>query len=153
MSKATSRKSTSAAGRRSSGPSAASLSEMPEIDFSRYRARRNPFAARIAREGIEVVRDEPSPESLAEIPEVDFTQYRVRRNPYVSRAGEAAATMQYGRGRPPKHLETGPTRVRSVRLPESVWKALDAEAKRRKTSTHALVRELIAMFVERLATG
>lgn len=152
MSKATSRKTQPARGR-SSGPSAASLLEMPEIDFSRFRVRRSPFAPRIAREGIEIVRDEPSPESLAEIPEVDFSQYRVRRNPYVSRAGEAAANMQYGRGRPPKHRETGTTKVRSLRLPESVWKALDAEAKRRSTTTHALVRELIAMFVERLATG
>lgn len=153
MSKATSKKNKAPADRRSSGPGAASLIEMPEIDFSRYRARRNPFAARIAREGIEVVRDEPSPQSLAEIPEVDFSHYRVRRNPYASRAGEAAANMQYGRGRPPKHREAGATKVRSVRLPDSVWKALDAEAKRRRTTTHALVRELIAIFVEQLATG
>ncbi len=33
-------------------PSAASLREIPEVDFGRARVRRNPYAARVAAEGI-----------------------------------------------------------------------------------------------------
>lgn len=33
-------------------PSAASLREIPEVDFGRARVRRNPYAARLAAEGI-----------------------------------------------------------------------------------------------------
>ncbi len=35
-------------------PSKASLREMPEVDFSKARVRRNPYAARIAEEGIRI---------------------------------------------------------------------------------------------------
>ena len=35
-------------------PSAASLRAIPEVDFSKAKVRRNPYAARIAREGIVV---------------------------------------------------------------------------------------------------
>jgi len=35
-------------------PSAASLREIPEVNFSKARVRRNPYAARIAKEGIGV---------------------------------------------------------------------------------------------------
>jgi hypothetical protein len=35
-------------------PSATSLAEMPEMDFSKARVRRNPYAARIAKEGVEI---------------------------------------------------------------------------------------------------
>ena len=35
-------------------PSTASLKEMPEVDFARARVRKNPYARRIAREGISV---------------------------------------------------------------------------------------------------
>lgn len=35
-------------------PSAASLREIPEVNFSKARVRRNPYAARIAKEGIVV---------------------------------------------------------------------------------------------------
>ena len=37
--------------RRQRGPSAASLRGIPEIDFSKAKVRRNPYAARIAKEG------------------------------------------------------------------------------------------------------
>src|ERR1700690_3680804 len=77
-----------ATSRRSLNPSATSLRAMPEVDFRRYRIRRNPYAARIAREGIAILHDGPSEESLAEIPEADFRSARVRRNPYASRAAE-----------------------------------------------------------------
>jgi hypothetical protein len=127
-------------------PSASSLKLLPEIDFSKYRVRRNPYAARIAREGAEVVHDEPSHASLAAIPEADFSTARVRRNTYPTRAAEGS--LQYGRGRPRRGEESGPTPVRSLRLPEALWKTLDTEAKARHTTTHALLRELISRFIE-----
>ena len=34
------------------GPSAASLREIPEVDFKKAKVQRNPYAARIARDGI-----------------------------------------------------------------------------------------------------
>ena len=40
-------------------PSAASLREMPEIDWSKATVRRNPYAERIAREGIQIVVGRP----------------------------------------------------------------------------------------------
>lgn len=41
-------------------PSQASLREIPEVDFERARVRRNPYAARIAAEGIHVGRGRPT---------------------------------------------------------------------------------------------
>ncbi len=51
---------------RSRGPSKASLREMPEIDFSSARARRNPYAERIAREGLFVQVGRGRPKKLLE---------------------------------------------------------------------------------------
>ena len=123
-------------------PSAASLRAMPEIDFSKVSVRRNPYASRIAREGAQIVHDEPSRASLAAIPEADFATSHVRRNPYP--------TLAAGRGRPSRGDEVGPTQVRSLRLPQRLWQALEAEAKARHTTTHALLRELVASFLEGL---
>jgi hypothetical protein len=130
-------------------PSAATLRELPEIDFERYRVRRNPFAARISREGIEILHDGPSQRSLSEMPEADFSAARVQRNPYTSRAAEPA--IQYGRGRPRAGQEIGPTPGRTLRLPESAWRALEVEAKDKRTTVHALLRELVMMHLEREA--
>jgi Ribbon-helix-helix protein, copG family len=41
-------------------PSKASLREIPEVDFEHVRVRRNPYAARIAAEGIHVSRGRPT---------------------------------------------------------------------------------------------
>jgi hypothetical protein len=41
-------------------PSKASLREIPEVDFEHARVRRNPYAARIAAEGIHVTRGRPT---------------------------------------------------------------------------------------------
>src|SRR5690242_5605922 len=101
------------------GPSAASLREMPEVRFERYRVRRSPYASRIAREGSQLVHDQPSSESLAEMPEANFTTARVRKNPYVVNRGTSRAAepqIQYGRGRPRAGEESGPTPPRSLRL-------------------------------------
>jgi hypothetical protein len=132
---------------RGSNPSAASLRAMPEIDFSRMTVRRNPFARRIAREGIEIAHDRPSASSLVDMPEADFTSARARRNPYASRAAEAVARMQSGKGRPQRGSEVGPTPTRSIRLPDAVWRALEEHARRRGTTVHALLRDAVARYV------
>ena len=48
-------------------PLAASLREIPEIDFSRVKARRNPYAARIAKEGIVVQVGRGRPKKVLEV--------------------------------------------------------------------------------------
>jgi predicted DNA-binding ribbon-helix-helix protein len=37
----------------------------------------------------------------------------------------------------------GPTPTRSLRLPQVVWDALDQEAREKRTTVHALLRELV----------
>lgn len=143
MKKATSRS------RRRQEPTAASLRALPQIDFSSYRVRRNPYADRIVRDGIRVVHDEPSRESLAAMPEPDFSSVRARRNPYASRAAEALARMQVGQGRPRRGHESGPTPTRSIRLPRSVWDALEEEARLTNTTVHALLRKAVTAYLLR----
>ncbi len=48
-------------------PSEASLKEIPEVDFTKARMRRNPYAARIAKEGITVQVGRGRPKRLAEV--------------------------------------------------------------------------------------
>ncbi|MGA2451059.1 MAG: ribbon-helix-helix protein, CopG family [Polyangiaceae bacterium] len=48
-------------------PSAASLKEIPEVDFTKVRVRRNPYAARIAREGITVQVGRGRPKKLDQV--------------------------------------------------------------------------------------
>ena len=129
---------------------AASLQELPEIDFSRYHIRRNPYAARIVREGVKVLHDEPSAASLAEMPELDVARARVRPNKYAVRAEAAASKIQYGRGRPRKGNEVGSTPARSLRLPATIWQSLEREAQERATTVHALLRELVVTHVSRM---
>jgi hypothetical protein len=135
--------------KRNLNPGAASLREMPEVDFSRYRIRKNPYASRIAREGVEIVHHEPSKNSLAEMPEANFAKSQVRRNKYAMQAITAASKVQYGKGRPPKGSEVGPTPARSIRLPKAVWKDLENEARARATTVHALLREVVLAHLSR----
>lgn len=53
--------------RRQREPSKASLREIPEVDFSRARVRRNPYAARIAKEGIVIRVGRGRPTRLLEV--------------------------------------------------------------------------------------
>jgi len=48
-------------------PSKASLNEIPEVDFSKVRVRGNPYAARIAKEGITVQVGKGRPKKLEEV--------------------------------------------------------------------------------------
>lgn len=130
-----------------SGPSAASLSAMPEVDFSG--ARRNPYARRIRREGYEVIHDEPSRASVDAMPEADFGAGA--RNPYATRV--AAQGMRPSTGRPRRGEASEPTRPHSVRLSESVWDALKEAAERRGVSVHAAVRLAIATLLEEEPDG
>jgi ribbon-helix-helix CopG family protein len=52
---------------RHSEPSEASLKEIPEVDFTNARVRRNPYAAGIAKEGITVQIGRGRPKKLAEV--------------------------------------------------------------------------------------
>jgi hypothetical protein len=133
--------------KRQMSPTAASLRELPEIDFTQYRIRRNPYAGRIKREGVKVVHYEPSVASLTEMPEVDFERARVGPNKFAVRAGKVASKIQHGKGRPRKGDEVGRTPARSLRLPETVWRALDKEAQARVTTVHAILRELVVTHV------
>ena len=129
------------------GPSKKSLRALPEIDFSRYRIRRNRFANRIRREGIELLHEEPSRGSLREMPEPDLTRASVRRNPYAERIRAAGITLQVGRGRPRRQHEVGPTVTRSVRLPPRVWADLEKRARAEGVAVHALLRRAIAQLL------
>ena len=125
--------------------------EAQEIDFSRYRLRPNRFAKRIKAEGIELVHDEPSRASLKEIPEADFGRLQVRRNPYAQKIDAAGMTVQTSRGRPPRGKEIGPTVLKSVRLPPSVWAQLEKRARAKGVAVHALVRQAILDLLKRVA--
>jgi hypothetical protein len=137
-----------ATSRTSPDPSAASLREMPEIDFPRYHRRRNPYAAVIARKGASVIHDEPSARSLADLPEVDFSRAQARRSSFAGRARRAVIQLEAGRGRPRRGQEIGPTPARSIRLPTTVWAALEAAARDANTTVHALLRLAVRHLLE-----
>jgi hypothetical protein len=133
-----------ASSKTSIGPSAASLRDMPEIDFTKVRVHRNPYAAVIAAEGSSLIHDEPSSRSLADVPEVDFSRVKSRTNPYA----DELLRLRAGRGRPRKGQEIGPTPARSIRLPTSLWTALEDAARDANTTVHALLRLAVAHLLE-----
>jgi hypothetical protein len=94
---------------------------------------------------------EPSKASLKEMPEVDFTKARARKNSYAARIAKEGITVQVGRGRPRKLEEVGGTSPRSVRFPDTVWKLLEARARKRGLTLHAALREAILAWIERAA--
>lgn len=133
-------------------PSRASLREMPALDLRRYGpARANPFAKRMKVEGWQLVHDEPSPASLREMPEL-AAGVSGRRNPYGKRIRAGGIELQVGRGRPRAGTESGPTMVKSVRLPPALWKRLERQARARGVALHALVRAALADWIERTGT-
>ena len=56
---------------RATEPSKASLREIPEIDFATAKFRPNPYAARIARDGIEIQVGRGRPKKLLEVGETE----------------------------------------------------------------------------------
>lgn len=127
-------------------PKVATLREMPEIDFARFQIRRNRFAARVKQEGIELMHEDPTAASLAEIPEVDLSAPARRRRPAT--AAVPTVVVQVGRGRPRRGEEVGPTSVRSVRLPATLWRSLEQTAVRSSMTVHSVVRTAIVLYLE-----
>ena len=101
-------------------PSKASLRDMPELDETKVKLRRNPYAQRLANEGEIVLH-------------VGDNQYR----------------LPVGKGRPKAARQTGPTSPRSVRFPDAVWQELEQRAAERGLTLHAALREAIAEWLSR----
>ncbi len=57
--------------------------------------------------------------------------------------------MREGRGRPPAGSEVGPTVTRSIRLPATVWAAIEAQAERSGSTVHALLRDAVRTYLIR----
>ena len=89
------------------------------IDFSKFRARKNPFARRIAREGIELVHDGPSRASLSDIPELE----------------EPQRTRVFARGRVGS----------SIQFAAATWRKLEKRAKTAKMPVDEWLRRLIEL--------
>lgn len=99
--------------------------------------------------------EEPSAESLREMPEHDFSKAAKReRGHYYKRivadggywAGPEGSQRWYpvGKGgRPKKDSSVEPSSPHSIRLPDSLWKRLDKEAKKVGVTRHALLRKII----------
>jgi hypothetical protein len=106
-------------------------------------------------------RTEPSAASLREMPEVDFSKAKKSGRGHYHRKAVAAGGYGDGPdgkrwvpltpGRPPKGIDAEATSPKSIRLPEGLWERLDREAKKRGTTRHRLLRELIAAWLERAA--
>ena len=125
--------------------------EASEVDFSVYQVKANRFAKRVKEEGILLVHDGPSAASLKAIPEADFARVKVRRSNYAERIKADGLTLQVGRGRPRAGAETGPTVLKSVRLPPMIWKELEERARAEGVAVHALVRKAILALLRRVA--
>jgi hypothetical protein len=132
-------------------PRGTAWSEVSDIDFGTYQVKQNRFAKRVKREGILLVHDSPSASSLKAIPEADFSRLKVRRSSYAARIKAGGLTLQVGRGRPRGGAETGPTVLKSVRLPPAVWKELEKRARAEGVAVHALVRKAILALLRRAA--
>ena len=132
-------------------PRGVEWSEVPNVEFGAYRLKRNRFAKRVKEEGILLVHDAPSPASLKAIPEADFNSVKVRRSNYAERIKTGGLTLQVGRGRPRGGFETGPTVLKSVRLPPAIWKELEKRARAEGVAVHALVRKAILALLRRAA--
>ena len=128
-----------------------SWSEVSNIDFGAYQQKPNRFAKRVKKEGLLLVHDAPSAASLKAIPEADFGRVKVRRSNYAERIKAGGLTLQVGRGRPRGGAETGPTVLKSVRLPPAIWKELEKRARAEGVAVHALVRKAILALLRSAA--
>lgn len=121
----------------------ASRPDAGEVDFSKFRVRRNRYARRIASEGILLVHDSPSESSLREMPEANFAAVKTRRSPYAKRVESGGIELQISRGRPPRGEEVGATVPKSIRLPPAIWTRLEERARAEGVAVHALIRRAI----------
>ena len=137
--------------KRTDEPPAASMREMPEVDFSLAIA--NPFAKYFARHGLKFARraraesgpaETPSKASLREMPERDFSSGRRDPRRFAAPLARTGLVFRVGPGRPRNGAPVvGRSSVRSVRLPDKVWDIIGRSAKRQKVSVHALLRKAI----------
>jgi hypothetical protein len=84
------------------------------------------------------------------MPEADFGRVNVRRSNYAERIKAGGLALQVGRGRP-RGAETGPTVLKSVRLPPAIWQELEKRARAEGVAVHALVRKAILALLRRAA--
>ncbi len=134
----------------------AATARSDSVDFRGYRVRRNPYAASITRTGVVIGRlappvgkpkasRAPSRASLPEMPPLDMS--RARKNRFAAGIHAAGVTLRVGPGRPRAGGEVGITSVRSIRLPDRVWKAIERAAARQGVTVLALLRSAIARAV------
>jgi hypothetical protein len=102
--------------------------KVTSIDFSMYRARKNPYAKRIKREGIELVHDGPSAESLEEIPELGPTKA------YVLRARKIPRTVSS-------------RVVHAIKVDDLTWNKMAKRAAEQNMPIETWIRRLIAAVV------
>jgi hypothetical protein len=89
-------------------PSVASLKEISEVDFIKVRMRRNPYAARIAKEGITVQVGRGRPKKLAE------------------RGGTSLASSSFSSARARRPADAGTsTSFLRWRIPEPTWRHIE----------------------------
>lgn len=93
---------------------------------------------------------EPSAESLREMPEFDFSKSTGRGKEGLRKALELMRARKAGR--PRKGVVSArdqATRTKSIRLPEWVWRELARRAKAQRTTVAAVVRDVLADWLER----
>jgi hypothetical protein len=139
------------ANRRAQAARGSAWSEVSNLNVGDYQLKQNRFAKRVKKEGILLVHDAPSPASLKAIPEANFDRVKVRPSNYAERIKAGGLTLQVGRGRPRGGAETGPTVLKSVRLPPAIWKELEKRARAEGVAVHALVRKAILALLRRAA--
>jgi hypothetical protein len=93
---------------------------------------------------------EPSAASLRAIPELDLSRAVVLGR---GAAGlrRARAMLKAQRGRPRKGIRAAGSSPRSVRFTDKTWLELERRAKRRGVTLHALLREVIADWLNKAA--
>ncbi len=92
----------------------------------------------------------PSAAALREIPEIDVKTAIVLGRGEVGLV-RARAFLKAARGRPPKGQRAPGSKPRSVRFSDATWQQLERQARRRRTTLHALLRNVIAEWLERAA--
>ena len=122
MSKATKKRPT----RANSEPSAESLKEMPELDFSKsVRLGRGLHARKIAEAGGYVIKPD----------------------------GEAAHFVQTRQGRPRKGEPKATTQTKNVRLPPELWATIERVANDNGISLHAAMRQAMVEWLNKRTTA
>jgi hypothetical protein len=90
---------------------------------------------------------EPSAAAMREMPEFDFSKSTGRGAEGMRKA--LAIMRASKRGRPRKGGVSRETRAKSIRLPAWAWEEIARRAKALDTSDNALVREVIANWLEK----